>query len=211
MVEALSDTFAESADADLRAVKISIDYPLTQQAYPSIWVDYDDKDSLTIAGIDHQEYLDNGDGTFAEVTRWKFSGEVSLTAAALSSLERDNLYDELVRIFAFGRLENPVPTFRDRIEVNDFLAINANFDELRPGGNAAAPGTPWGTEDEVIYEKTISFEVIGEFVSDPSSQTPLVALSAVLVQGYRDDQAPVQFPDEILSGPTTAWDPHNWH
>ena len=44
---------------------------------------------------------------------------------------------------------------------------------------AAAPGTPWGTM-EVIYERGLALQVIGEFVSDPNTYE-LVNLSEIVV------------------------------
>lgn len=161
---------------------VSIEYPLDQQSYPSIWCNYDDSDTLQIAGIGHEEYVVEADGTQHAVTRWLFAGTVTLTAVALSSLERDNLYDELVRLFAFGRIQQENPNFRSLLEDNDFVAVQVNWDELRPHGDAAAPGTPWGTEDEVIYEKSLAFDVEGEFVSDWRTNT-LVPLREIVVVG----------------------------
>jgi hypothetical protein len=121
-----------------------------------------------------------------EITRWLYSGEITLTFAALTALERDNLYDQFVRVFAFSRVEDAATDFRTLIEQNPFLVCNVNWDELRPHGDGAAPGTPWGTEDEVIYEKSVGFDVVGEFFSDPS-QSDLVLLSEIRVEGTNDD------------------------
>lgn len=212
VVESLQQALQASPNPEVRTTRVGIEFPMERQHYPGIWVDYSDSDSLVIAGIDHHEYVLVNGNTY-DVTRWKFAGEVSLTAVALSSLERDNIYDELVRVFAFGAIEDPggIENFRYKIENNDFLAMLANFDKLRPGGNSSAPGTPWGTEDEVIYEKTVSFEVEGEFVSNPTLGGELVLLSAVLAEGYRDGQPVPRFTGETLSGPSEAFDPYHWH
>lgn len=183
VVEALQNVFnSDFPDTSFQNLLVDIEYPLTQQAYPSIWVNYDDNDSLEIAGIDHREFVKDTDGTLHEVTRWIFAGEVTLTCVALSSLERDNLFDQIVRVFAFSRIENASTDFRTIIEGNDFVGLNVNWDQLRPHGDASMPGTPWGTEDEVIYEKSLSFDVEGEFVSDPNSNE-LLALSKIIVTG----------------------------
>lgn len=188
VVEALQNTFNSSyPDPAAQNVLVSIEYPIDQQSYPSIWVTYEDSDPLEIAGIDHKEFIAAPNNTFHEVTRWTFAGTISMTAVALSSLERDNLYDQLVRVYAFSRVEEAATDFRTTIENNDFVGLNVNWDQLRPFGDAATPGTPWGT-DEVIYEKSLSFDVEGEFVSDPSQNT-LVALSAVVIVGANIDQA----------------------
>lgn len=159
-------------------VYVGIEYPTEAQMYPGVWIDYEDTADLTRAGINHEEEFESG-GLINKQTRWRFGGDISFTVVALTSLERDRLYDELVRIIAFGP-EDPVTAhFRSTLEDNDLLALNANFDTLQPRGGAAAPGTPWGS-DEFIYERSLNFEVLGEFIMDPVQGT-LVPLSAIEV------------------------------
>ena len=213
IVDALQQTFSSSFIPQGFQVPVSIEYPLDRQSYPSIWVNYDDNDSLAIAGIGYIEnawdFADPEDSTkpdpnysgtvpnqLHQVTRWMFSGEVTLTFVALTSLERDNLYDQFVRVFAFSRMEGATTDFRTIIETNPFIAINVNWDELRPHGDAAAPGTPWGTDDEVIYEKSLGFDIMGEFISDPGSNEPLL-LSSIVVTGT-DPEAPM---DQLEDNP----------
>lgn len=182
-VEALKQTFAaDYPEPDWRGVHVSIEYPVDKMNYPGIWVDYSDMDKLRIAGVDHKEFTDpDTGGQTPPFTRWRFSGYVSYTVTALTSLERDRLYDELVKVFAFGRQDPIRSRFRQYIETNDFIAANMDFDEIEPQGNAAAPGTPWGT-DEMIYERTINMEIIGEFISDPLTGE-LIPLSSVTFTG----------------------------
>jgi hypothetical protein len=211
MTEGLKKTFDTTPTQDFQgenAPFVSIEYPMDRQQYPSVWVTYDDRDSLTIAGIDHREFVVDDLGGMHDVTRWKFAGTVTLTAVALSSLERDNLYDELVRIYAFSRIEQDATPFRNTIETNDFIAVVPNWDELRPGGDGAAPGTPWGTEDEVIYEKSASFDVEGEFVSDPATAV-LVPLSAIKTSGFpTNDDGDQVGPTQTI---TVPFNPAQWH
>lgn len=187
-------------EPDFRAVNISIEYPVKQADYPGLWIQYEDNDELVTAGIGHVEYVHNSNNTFTPVHRWRFKGTVTITVSALSSLERDRLYDEVVRVFAFGEENQNLQVFRDKIENNDFIGMNANFDDLRPFGDSAAMGTPWGT-DEIIYEKSLSFDLIGEFVGDPNTAT-LVPLSAVTFINYLDGSPAPKFPDE--PGSTTV-------
>lgn len=214
VTEALQQAFAASPTQDFIGTFVDIEYPLDKQNYPSVWVNYDDRDSLRIAGIDHREFVTDDDGHVHDVTRWMFSGTVTLTAVALSSRERDALYDELVRQYAFGRIEDDQTVFRNKIENNDFVAVVVNWDELRPGGDAASPGTPWGTDDEVIYEKSLSFDVEGEFVSDASTNA-LVLLSAITVEGQpiNDDGDLIGVPQNVLVNHLTeaAFDQGQWH
>jgi len=199
VVEALRATFdAEHPQPDFRGINIGIEYPVEQSSYPGLWVNYDDTDELTVAGINHTEVAVIN-GVDRPVTRWRFAGTITITVVALSSLERDRLYDELVKVMAFARVNPSISEFRDLIELNDLIAMNGNFDKLRPSGDNAAPGTPWGT-DEFIYEKSLSMDLIGEFVSDPDALT-LVSLSAIRVLAYPEGTPEPPFtgqPPEIL-------------
>lgn len=106
------------------------------------------------------------------------------TIVALSSRERDRLFDEVIRTLGFG-LEDPATSeFRQTLENNDLLAVNARFDEIAVGGHAAAPGTPWGT-DEIIYECSVSIDLVGDFIADPVARE-LVPLASIIVTPTQD-------------------------
>lgn len=196
IVKALQAEFDEEYPyPDFRGLHVSIEYPVEKVNYPGILVDYEDSQPVEIAGINHQElFIRESDGAFGVTTRWVFEGDITLTVAALSSLERDRIYDEMVRIIGFSRDKQTLSDFRRLIENNEFVGMNINFDSLKPGGKAEAPGTPWGT-DEYVYEKSLSLDVRGEFIGDPDLQE-LVRLRRIDVQTYRppyEDEPP--FPD----------------
>lgn len=211
IVEALQTTFGPSYPAsDFRNLHVSVEYPDKKQNYPGIWVNYEDSEPLVRAGIDQREIVLDALSNPHAVTRWRFTGTLSFTVAAFSSLERDRLYDEMVRIIAFASVEdNQASAFKKIVENNDFMGINVQYDIINSSGDAANPGTPWGTQDEIIYERTVSTDVIGEFVSDPASNE-LVMLSAILIEGYLDGSPVPDFPDQpVVSG--VPYDPTGWH
>ena len=180
-------------EKNFRNLHVSIEYPVDAMNYPGIWVDYSDAADLQIAGVDHTEPDWDEEGTrIGPYTRWKYSGYVSYTITALTSMERDRLVDELVKVFAFGRFDPERSRFRSTVESNPWIAANMNFDRMSMQGNSAAPGTPWGT-DEIIYEKTIQIEIMGEFVSDNHSGE-IVPLSEVKVQGTADATGGLTLP-----------------
>lgn len=187
LVKALRGHFGPNySDSRLANLHVSIEYPVDQQEYPSIWVTYDDS-ALRNAGIDHVEIAEDG----TRVLRWHFEGIANFTVAALSSLERDRIYDELVKIVAFSRGVDSVNPFRASVENSDFIAMNFDFDTIEPTPESAAPGTPWET-DEIIYERGIGLQVVGEFTADLNTGN-LVPLSQILIQGRLDpstEQAP---------------------
>lgn len=187
-IEALQNTFNEDYSiARLQNIHVSMEYPIEKQHYPSIWVDYEDGGSLSTVGVSHiEEELDeDGDPSGKRLFRWQFQGWVQFTIAALTSLERDVIYDELIRVIAMGLAKEDSSAFRRGIENNDLVALAVDFDKIEPRGAAVAPGTPWET-DELIYERSIAIQVVGEFVSDPFG-LELVPLSKIVWEGYYDE------------------------
>lgn len=188
LVAALEDTFdAHYPIAEFRGLPIGIEFPIEKQQYPGIWVNYTPVGPTRVAGVGHIEYDPNEAGTAARpYTRWFYQGEVSFTLVALTSLERDRLHDEVMRVLAFGR-ENPATSeFRATIEANEYLATGFDWDEVNIRGMAETVGTPWQTDD-MIYEVELSMECFGEFVSDSQTAT-LIPLSAVEVTAYPDTE-----------------------
>jgi hypothetical protein len=181
VVNALRRVFDdEYPNPDFRGVNVSIEFPVAKEGYPAVWVGFDDDAPLAIAGIGHVERHPDGLGGWKEGRRWRFEGYLSFTTIALTSQERDGLYDELVSVIAFGQQSVVTKQFRQYVEVdNDLIAANISFDTIEPKGEVAPPGTPWGT-DELMYECGMSLRVIGEFVSDDFDGT-LVALSSIKV------------------------------
>lgn len=192
LVEALKLTFDEAyVEDDFRNLRVSIEYPNERQDYPGIWVDFDIEGELQNMGVDHREYVtvDEEEGTSRRAMRWRFQGYASFTIVALTSFERDRLFDEVIRIMAFGTESEATSRFRSYIEDNEFLAMNIDFDQIGVSGSSSLPGTPWQT-DEVIYEVTIRMECLGEFVSDAASAV-LVPLSKVVTYPYTEDVDPI--------------------
>jgi hypothetical protein len=189
-----------------RNANISLEYPIDVQDYPSLWVDYDDTQPLLRAGIAHQETRSPLDGaTVAPFTRWRFQGYVSVTAVAMTSLERDELFDEVVRVVAFGNEDTIVGRFKSRIANNDLIAANLQTDKIDVRGSAASPGTPWGT-DEMMYERSLNLEIIGEFVPDPSTGV-LIPLSRIKVipDEYLPGDSGNPFPPDVIGDGFTGW------
>lgn len=207
LVEAIQGTFDSVYPvAKFRNMHASLEYPVEPHDYPSLWIDYDDSQPLLRAGIAHVETVSPVDGTtVTPFTRWRFQGYASITVVALTSLERDELFDEVVRVVAFGNEDSVVGRFKDTIANNDLIAANLQTDKIDVRGSAAAPGTPWGT-DEMMYERSLNLEIIGEFVPDPATGT-LVPLSriAVIPQEFLPGQPGNPFPDDVTGEGFTGW------
>lgn len=190
LVTALKRTFDGNYPVEnLRELHVSIEYPIKPQEYPSVWVNFEEA-TLQNSGIAHYETGEDG----VKLWRWRFSGHVTYTVAAMSSLERDRIYDELVKIVAFGYAAEHLSAFREQIENNDLIAVNFDFDQLDVVGDAAQAGTPWET-DEMIYERSLVMQAMGEFVINNENQT-LYPLSKIII-----DAREVGSEEETPSGP----------
>lgn len=161
LVLALRDTFdANYPEIDFQDLKVSIEYPDKVADYPSIWVDYEPTQNIETISIDSIQYVGN---TYFKT--WRFQGYATFTIVALSSLERDRLFDEVVKVVAFGETNVQRSVFRKTIDDNDLIAMNMDFDSMAVRGSTASMGTPWGSDD-IIYEITCACQILGEFSSN---------------------------------------------
>lgn len=181
---ALREVFGpEYPVADFRDLPITIEFPYTEQQYPGVWVTWDPVGSISRAGIDNLFYGPpelTTDENPNNLYRYRFSGYSMYTVGALTSMQRDRLYDELVRVFLMSGDPN-VEGFRNYVESNSYIAMNMDFDTISTRGMAENPGTPWGTAD-IIYEATLAIETVGEFISDEFF-TSLVPLAGINTTG----------------------------
>lgn len=201
--------FAAVSDPDFsgtNAPLVSIEFPVEQSAYPGVWVQYADNAELSVAGIGHVETSTAG-GVLAQCSRWKFSGTVTLTLVALTSWQRDRLFDLFTEIFISSKFNPALAVFREQIENNPFIGMNANFDDLSVFGDSAGQGTPWGT-DEVVYETSVGFDVIGEFLTDTYTGSLLPLSKAEFVTWIEGTTPP---PDPSVQPLTAAnWNRTQW-
>lgn len=160
-----------------RNIRVSIEYPEDAQDYPGIWIDLAIQGDLERSGINYSELVENPDGSFGEIDRWSFDAEVSLTVLAMSSLARARLLDEVVRVVGM-QIESGRKGFSKKIMENKMIGLTPSTDRLRVSGMATVPGTPWGT-DEMVYEVTVNFGLMGEFCSTPEGS--LVPLSEIRI------------------------------
>lgn len=197
-VEALRTVFDSAHPVtEYQGLWVSIEFPMAKANYPGIWVEFETTAPLQTAGIDHKEVAADGQGVEREVRRWRFAGRLMFTVAAMTTGERDKLADELIKVLASGMANPRLARFRQAIEHNDLIGLQPNWDRMDPSSPSSGPGTPWGS-DEYIFDRTITMEVQGEFVSDPAEdESPLVPLSAVKVY-HRAEGEP--WPEPMASG-----------
>lgn len=154
-------------------VTVSLDYPVVEQSYPGIWVQFT-VSKLNRAGMGHEipvQDVDTGEWSF--VQEWTFEGRVTLTIAALDSQTRDRFADALVMALAFARTpqlsitkpQEDTKAHRSLItalDENPYVALTLNTDTIICGGESASMGTPWA-ENMLTYENNFSFDMLGQF------------------------------------------------
>lgn len=178
-IEALQAVFDDQYPvAEFRGLHASLEYPIKTIDLPEIWVRYSDTEPLQQSGVAHIEDVDYDTDTRVQpYTRWHFQGSWEFVVVAMSSLERDRVYDELVSVIAFSQQGGLRGRFRHYIEVNDLIDLTVRTDQIESTGESAEPGTPWGT-DEVLYERTLNIDMVGDFSTDPETGA-IVPLSRI--------------------------------
>jgi hypothetical protein len=180
-IEALHATFDDQYPvAEFRGLHCSLEYPVEKSDFPEIWVRYSDTGPLRQSGLAHVEDVDPVSGNrVPPYTRFRFEGSWEFIVVALSSVERDQVYDELIASIAWSGFDTLRGRFRSYLENNDLIDLTIRTDEIESTGESAEPGTPWQT-DEVVYERTLAIDLIGDFTPDPQSGL-IVPLSKIVV------------------------------
>jgi hypothetical protein len=170
---ALRDALQGSVSTDTtQKVSVSLDYPLKQIQYPSIWVQFSIT-KLNRSGVGHEIQIQDKDGNWSFVQEWTFMGRITLTIVALKSLDRDKLSDSVICALAFARppellITKPqADTKQNRglitaLDENPYVALTLQLDTIIPGGQTTSMGTPFA-DDILTYEDSYSFDLVGQF------------------------------------------------
>lgn len=154
-------------------VTVNLEYPLTEEQYPGIWVQFSVTD-LKRAGLAHELWIQDEELNWMPMQEWMFNGRVTLTVVALSNKERDRISDSLITMFAFSRtpdliIRDPTKdtkqyrTFLTYLDESPYVSLTVNTDALAFGGQQAQMGLlPWQT-DVLVYEDTYMFDLLGQF------------------------------------------------
>lgn len=188
--------------ADFANLPVTIEFPYTEQEYPGVWVTWEPVGAISRGGIDNYQMTPWAPTDLAsnpnDLFRYRFSGNSLFTVGALTSLQRDRLHDELLRVFLVST-DPSVESFRQYVEDNPYIAMQMDFDNVNVRGMSENPGTPWGTND-FIYECTLAIETYGEFIAD-RELSQLVVLSQINSTGTPAATATVTFPSSQVDYP----------
>lgn len=180
IVEALRATFDSDFTDSPKPRKVSIEYAEDRQDWPFILVQVH-VNTVSWTGLYPDiEVLSPGGDSVQVVREGMFDGTCDLSVYALTSEERDRIWDHLVQLFLMGRTRTPTNDFFSTIQTHDLIALTVQEGEVRPIGDSIGMGTPWDPE-ALTYEATLQIAFTGQFFADETTRT-LLPLSTVSVE-----------------------------
>ena len=186
---------------------VDLEYPLKPTQYPGVWVQFSIVD-LRRMGLAHEAVqLNTVTGDWDVIQEWQFTGRITLTIAALTSIDRDRLADQVIAQLAFSRPPDPVLVKPGRdnqqyralvtaLDQNPYVSLTVNTDVLTTGGQSVSQGVPW-QQDILLYEDAYAFDCFGQFN---------VRFSDGVYTLSRVQPAP-QVVEQITDGNTVNWWP----
>lgn len=188
IVEALRETvLAAGFTGDARFQSIDIEYPEQSQQWPSLLVQFHPRGSVSWTGVNPEEFTEAGElETFdwTGITKGYFEGSIDLTVLALTSRERDRLWDALIELLLMGLRNADTEIFFERLNNHDLIDMTVLPSNITPLGDSISPGTPWDPEP-LSYEATVRIDVVGQFYASTYDRR-LMSISEVHLYPYRD-------------------------
>jgi hypothetical protein len=180
---------ADSPDPILAklAGNVEMEYPAEPAKYPGIWVQFSMR-KIERSGISDIKRTVLGEPYMLGM----YEGSVTLSIVALSSLERDRISDQIVKLFLFRETNETSALFFNRLQTQSLINFTVNQDSLNPSGQTVTIGAPW-QQDLLVYEDGYSFNLVGHFASDPTT-TELVPLSDVIATAIEVTIEPEEDP-----------------
>lgn len=170
-VEAIESAFAalgnmsSNITKDLVPRSVTIEYPVEEVEWPAIYVQF--RPTLTqYTGLDPDtfaEIITNGDITgWEQIREGYFEGAFDLQILAMSSEERDKIWETIINFFIMNGMSPGSSAFYSSISANDLISITFAQGSILQVGDTVSPGTPWSPE-ELTYETTMRIKCVGEF------------------------------------------------
>lgn len=199
LVEALRATFDVDPDHRLededaayegfRPRSVSIEYPEEEMDWPAIFVQFH-PEAVSWTGINPDEYLPtmDDDRPWQNIRRGQFEGNFDLMILALTSAERDRMWDELVELVLMGDMRSDTNRFHQALAHHDLISMTIQRAQVRPVGDSVGAGVPWDG-NRLAYEATLRLQVTGQFAADAFNRE-LIAFQAITVHPYSDIEVP---------------------
>jgi len=202
LIEAIQAGFAAIGQAssnstiDLSPRSVTIEYPVQEIEWPAVYVQF--RPTRTqYTGLSPNIETQNSDGTWQSVRHGYFEGAFDLEILAMSSEERDRIWDTLTNLILMNDMANSSSAFYQSIAADQLIGLTISPGQILQVGDTVNPGTPWSSE-ELTYESTIRINCIGEFYEDKYTQT-LLPIDQITITGE------AEYNNKILSTQTYTY------
>lgn len=201
MVEALNLTFDDDYEGDYTPRSIDIEYPDREDTWPGLFVQFRPSGPVSWTGLNPDMYSVSGVESFEGVRKGSFTGAYELQILALTSAERDSIWDTIVGVVLAGEMREDTRRFHDTLAQHDLIDLTIQKAQITPVGDVVGIGTPWNPE-VLTYESTLKIPAVGEFFMDMGT-AEFLQLSDVEVHKNNDLEEPYG-EDDGLGGWNTV-------
>jgi len=164
--------------------RVFIEYPEEAHSWPAVLVQVRPS-VVEWTGITPDEILNLGTDDaqhYVRIRQGRFEASVMLQILSTTSLERDRLWDNLVKLILMGRKRAAPNNFYQTIENHDLIGITVMEGSVNAVGDSIVLGTPWDGE-LLTYESAIEFPIVGLFFADEYNEE-LVPLANATIHEY---------------------------
>jgi len=171
---------------DLTPNSVTIEYPKEMAHWPAVFVQFRPSktqwsglypDSYTLPS---GQYIYNAPAAQMDRTGY-FEGSIDLQILALTSEERDQLWDTLYNLVLMNPGNPGSYAFYQSLVNNNLIGMTILQGTVQTLGDTVAPGTPWSPE-ELSYEASVRIQCVGDFYEN-KFDTLVPTLQTVVLSG----------------------------
>lgn len=170
--------------ADPAPRRITLEYPIEAEDWPTVlvqvrptvveWTGISPDEVIDASTEDGQPAIDrsttadsavNPNPSYKLIRQGRFEGSCMLQILALTSMERDRMWDNIVKLLMMGRKKSATNNFYTTLAGHDLIGLTVMEGSIRPVGDSIGPGTPWDPE-QLTYEAAVEFDMVGTFYAD---------------------------------------------
>lgn len=174
-----------SSSIDLTPNSVTIEYPKEMALWPAVFVQFRPSktqwsglypDTFTLPS---GQYLYGAQAAQIDRTGY-FEGSIDLQVLALTSEERDQLWDTLYNLVLMNPGNPGSYAFYQSLLNNNLVGMTILQGTVQSLGDTVAPGTPWSPE-ELSYEASVRIQCVGDFYESkfdllvPTLQTVVIS------------------------------------
>jgi len=175
-----------SSTLDLTPNSVTIEYPKEMAHWPAIFVQFRPSktqwsglypDTFTLPS---GQYIYNEQAAQTNRTGY-FEGSIDLQILALTSEERDQLWDTLYNLVLMNPGNPGSYAFYQSLQNNNLIGMTILQGTVQTLGDTVSPGTPWSPE-ELSYEASVRIQCVGDFY-ESKFNTLVPTLQTVVLSG----------------------------